>query len=60
MFSKILTFKPLCHLCESVRQAREQADAQTEEHLGLHLALLWEDPYRLTPNVMLELKTPGQ
>jgi hypothetical protein len=57
---EILTFKPLCHLCESVRQTREQADAQTEEHLGFHLALLWEDPHRLTPNVMLELTTPGQ
>ncbi|MFM9264955.1 hypothetical protein [Tychonema sp. BBK16] len=40
---KILTFKPLCHLCESVRFTREQADAQTEEHLGHHLALLWEN-----------------
>ncbi|AVH63780.1 VMAP-C domain-containing protein [Nostoc sp. 'Peltigera membranacea cyanobiont' N6] len=57
---EILTFKPLCHLCESVRLTREKADAQTEEHLGFHLALLWEDPHRLTPNVMLELKTPGQ
>ncbi len=57
---EILTFKPLCHLCESVRQTREKADAQTEEHLGFHLALLWEDPHRLTPNVMLELTTPGQ
>ncbi|GBE90951.1 hypothetical protein [Nostoc cycadae] len=57
---EVLSFKPLCHLCESVRQKREQADAQTEEHLGFHLALLWEDPYRLTPNVMLQLTTPGQ
>ncbi|MBD2607389.1 hypothetical protein H6G81_23395 [Scytonema hofmannii FACHB-248] len=57
---EILTFKPLCHLCESVRLTREKADAQTEEHLGFHLALLWEDPHRLTPNVMLELKAPGQ
>ncbi|YAF98607.1 MAG: hypothetical protein AB3A66_13540 [Nodularia sp. CChRGM 3473] len=57
---EILSFKPLCHLCESVRQTREQADAQTEEHLGFHLALLWEDPHRLTPNVMLQLTTPGQ
>ncbi|MEH2105932.1 VMAP-C domain-containing protein [Nostoc sp.] len=57
---EILTFKPLCHLCESVRLTREKADAQTEEHLGFHLALLWEDPHRLTPNVMLELTTPGQ
>jgi hypothetical protein len=57
---KILTFNPLCHLCESVRQTREQADAQTGEHLGFHLAILWEDPYRLTPDVMLELTTPGK
>ncbi|RCJ28378.1 hypothetical protein A6770_23910 [Nostoc minutum NIES-26] len=57
---EVLSFKPLCHLCESVRQKREQADAQTEEHLGFHLALLWEDPHRLTPNVMLQLTTPGQ
>ena len=57
---EILTFKPLCHLCESVRETREQADAQTEEHLGFHLALLWENPYRLTPDIMLELTTVGQ
>jgi hypothetical protein len=57
---KILTFKPLCHLGESVRLTREQADAQTEEHLGHHLALLWENPYRLTPDIMVELNSPGQ
>ncbi|MEH2425414.1 MAG: hypothetical protein V7K48_32285 [Nostoc sp.] len=58
--NEILTLNPLYHLYESVKQTREKADAQTEEHLGFHLALLWEDPYRLTPNIMLELKTPGQ
>jgi len=59
--NKVLTFKPLCHLCESVRETREKADAvQMEEHLGFHLAILWENPYRLTPDVMIELKTPGQ
>lgn len=57
---KILTFKPLCHLSESVRQTREEASAQTEEHLGFHLALLWEDPHRLIPDVIVELKTPGE
>jgi hypothetical protein len=56
---KILTSKPLCHLSESVRLTREQADAQTEEHLGHHLALLWENPYRLPPD-MTELNSPGQ
>jgi len=58
--NEILTFKPLCHLCESVRQTREKADAQTEEHLGFHLALLWENPYRLPPDTMWLLRTPGQ
>lgn len=57
---KILTLKPLRHLCESVRLTREQADAQAEEHLGHHLALLWENPYRLTPDIMVELNSPGQ
>lgn len=57
---EILTFKPLRHLCESVRRAREIADAQTEQHLGLHLAILWENPYRLTPDVMVELIAAGQ
>ncbi|MGB3507896.1 MAG: trypsin-like peptidase domain-containing protein [Microcoleaceae cyanobacterium] len=57
---EILTFQPLCYLCESVRQIREKADAQTEEHLGFHLAILWENPYRLTPDIMVELTSPGQ
>jgi len=57
---EILSFKPLRYLCESVRHTREKADAQTEEHLGFHLALLWENPHRLTPNIMIQLTTPGQ
>ena len=57
---EILTYQPLCHLCESIKEIRKQADAQTEEHLGFHLALLWENPYRLTPDIMLELTTVGQ
>ncbi|NER03843.1 MAG: hypothetical protein F6K17_15050 [Okeania sp. SIO3C4] len=60
LIDEILTFKPLCYLCESVRQIREKAHAQTEEHLGFHLAILWENPYRLTPDIMVELITPGQ
>ena len=57
---EILTSQPLCYLCESVRQVREKADAQTGEHLGHHLALLWENPYRLTPDIMRELIQTGQ
>ena len=49
---EILTSQPLCHLCESVRQTRQIAGIQTGEHLGHHLALLWENPYRLTPDIM--------
>jgi len=49
---EILTSQPLCALCESVRQTRQIAGIQTGEHLGHHLALLWENPYRLTPDIM--------
>jgi uncharacterized coiled-coil protein SlyX len=56
---EILTCRPLSHLCESVRQTRRLADAQEAEHIGLHLAVLWENPYRLTPDVMVELKPAG-
>ena len=37
---------------------REEADADPEDHFGSHLAILWEDPYRLTPDVMVELTPP--
>ncbi len=60
-----LSDKLLCNLCESVRELREKADANkkeqdanSEEQLGCHLAILWEDPYRLTPDVMVELTPP--
>ena len=53
-----LSCKLLSNLCESVRMLREEADADPEEHFGSHLALLWEDPYRLTPDVMVELMPP--
>jgi hypothetical protein len=57
---EVLAFKPLSNLCESVRQTREEADAQKDEHLGLHLAVIWENPRRLTPDAMAEFYTPGQ
>lgn len=53
-----LSCKLLSNLCESVRMLREEADADPEEHFGSHLAILWEDPYRLTPDVMVELMPP--
>jgi hypothetical protein len=62
---RILTINNLSCLCESVQQVRAEADAQrlddpTLDHLGFHLALLWEDPHRLTPDVMIQLMPPGQ
>ena len=53
---KILDLGPLCHLCEQVRKIRKKA--KTKEHLGFHLAVLWEDPYRLPPR--RELISPGK
>jgi vWA-MoxR associated protein C-terminal domain/Effector-associated domain 10 len=53
---KILTLQPLKDLCKSVRETRIQAHTQVEEHLGLHLALLWENPYRLTPPAIVALR----
>lgn len=53
-----LSRKLLSNLCESVRMLREEADAHPDEHFGSHLAILWEDPYRLTPDVMVELTPP--
>jgi hypothetical protein len=62
---RILTINNLSGLCESVQKVRAEADAQRLDdpnlpHLGFHLAILWEDPHRLTPDVMLELKTAGR
>ncbi|MGL6139147.1 MAG: hypothetical protein ACRC2M_17775, partial [Planktothrix sp.] len=62
---RILTLNNLSRLCESVQTVRAEADAQrlddpTLDHLGFHLSLLWEDPYRIPPDVMVQLMPPGQ
>ncbi|MGD1701381.1 trypsin-like peptidase domain-containing protein [Dapis sp. BLCC M229] len=59
---EILTLQPLNNLCKAVKNMREEADAnaQIDKHLGYHLAVLWENPYRLTPDIMVELIAPGQ
>jgi hypothetical protein len=57
---KILFTQPLNKLCESIRIAREKADICGEQHLGNNLALLWENPYRLTPDAISKFKIPGQ
>ncbi|WP_156093120.1 VMAP-C domain-containing protein [Planktothrix serta] len=58
---KILMSKPLKNLCKSVQQTRKEANAEkNEKHLGCHLSLLWDNPYRIPPDVMLDLRSPGQ
>jgi hypothetical protein len=49
-------------LSAAVMRKRQQADEEerSEQHLGAHLAMLWEDPGRLTPDAMEWLLTPGQ
>ena len=58
---EILTCQPLSNLCQAVTNMREKADAngQIDEHLCFHLAILWENPYRLPPDIMKELMIPG-
>lgn len=45
-------------LPEKVKQQRLKAfpEANKQEHIGHHLALLWEDPYLLPPQI--EYTTP--
>lgn len=53
--------QPLNNLCKSVQEIREKAEAEeNEQHLGCHLSLLWDNPYRLLPDAMEELKKFGQ
>lgn len=57
---RILTSNNLSRLCESVQKVRVEANAEeNDQHLGFHLALLWENPYRLLPNIY-EAKSPGE
>jgi hypothetical protein len=60
--NKILLTNPMLELSEIIRKKRADADLedQPEEYLGSHLSLLWEDPHRLTPDALAQLKPPGQ
>jgi uncharacterized protein (UPF0147 family) len=59
---ELLLAGPLMALSEMVWKKRQDADLadQPANHLGSHLALLWEDPYRLTPDALAQLRPPGQ
>jgi vWA-MoxR associated protein C-terminal domain len=58
----LITDSHLFGLSAAVLKKRQQADEeeQSEQHLGAHLAMLWEDPGRLTPDAMKWLLSPGQ
>ena len=58
----LITESHLFGLSAAVLKKRQKADEQerSEQHLGAHLAMLWEDPGRLTPDAMEWLLTPGQ
>ena len=53
---------PLFSLLKSVRKHRQEADCAhcPASHLGSHLAVLWENPNRLTPDALAQLRPPGQ
>jgi len=52
----------LLDLSETIRKTRELASITEvpKEHLGCHLAILWEDPNRLTPDVGNQFIQVGQ
>lgn len=58
----LLLAGPLLALSELVWKKRQDAYLadKPEEQLGAYLALLWEDPYRLTPDALAQLVPPGQ
>jgi hypothetical protein len=58
----LIMSNPLLKLSEAVWRQRQQADEEDDPamHLGAHLGILWEDPYRLTPDAMMQLMSPGQ
>lgn len=61
-FTELLSHGPLGNLPERIRKLRERARAQRkviDEHYAYHLSILWEDPNRLTPDVMIQLQSPG-
>jgi hypothetical protein len=56
----LLSENRLTGLAEAVRQKRLDADCEEspDAHLGSHLGILWENPHRLPPDAMTQLKVP--
>jgi hypothetical protein len=60
IIDQLLCSQPLGQLSESIHRLRKEADAETDDHIGLHLSLLWEDPHRIPPDVNIPLRPPGK
>jgi hypothetical protein len=52
---QILHNHNLGNLDEIVRKTRLKAQTENANHLGHHLALLWDNPHRLPPDIMYQL-----
>jgi hypothetical protein len=55
----------LCDLCEHVKKIRYQAydpttKSKNPNHVGAHLSVLWENPYRLPPDALIKLRILGE
>lgn len=61
-FTSLLQTGPLKDLPECIRKLRERAHVQrksVDTDYAYHLSILWEDPNRLPPDVMIQLQSPG-
>jgi hypothetical protein len=61
-FTELLQTGLLKDLPECIRKLRERAHIQRKAvdiDYAYHLSILWEDPNRLPPNVMIQLQSPG-
>jgi len=61
-FTELLKAGPLKDLPECIRKLRERAHVEkkaVDTDYAYHLSILWEDPNRLPPDVMIQLQSPG-
>ncbi|MGF1524087.1 MAG: hypothetical protein ACFBSF_17350 [Leptolyngbyaceae cyanobacterium] len=61
-FTELLKTGPLKDLPECIRKLRKRAHVQKkaiDTDYAHHLSILWEDPHRLPPDVMIQLQSPG-
>jgi hypothetical protein len=61
-FTELLQAGPLKDLPDCIRKLRERAHVEkkaVDTDYAYHLSILWEDPNRLPPDVMIQLQSPG-